>query len=84
MMDDALSRFLRGLTKEKVQYVALFTDAADATVEEMKNMINSAGATVVDVKKVKGNFLPFLTGVKPEEAAELSAWAKSVIEHLPE
>ena len=34
MMDDALSRFLRGLDREKVQNVALFTDASDAVIEQ--------------------------------------------------
>ena len=81
-LDDALARFLRGLTKAQVQNVAIFTDSKDDAIEAMKTTIETAGATVVDVKKVKGSFLPFLKGVKPEEMAELKAWANGVIESL--
>ena len=79
---DSLSMFLRGLTKDRVQNVAIFTDSNDEAIEAMKKTIETAGATVVDVKKVKGSFLPFLKGVKPEEMAELKAWANGVIESL--
>ena len=81
-LDDALARFLRGLTKDKVQYVAIYTDAPDAAIETMKELITAAGAVVVDVKKVKGSVFSFLTGVKPEEAEELKAWAKTVVEKV--
>ena len=77
-----LSMFLRGLTKDQVQNVAIFTDSKDDVIEAMKANIEGAGAKVVDVKKVKGSFLPFLSGVKPEEMAELKAWANSVIESI--
>ena len=77
-----LSMFLRGLTKDQVQNVAIFTDSKDDVIEAMKANIEGAGATVVDVKKVKGSILPFLKGVKPEEMAELTAWAHTVIENL--
>ena len=66
---DSLSMFLRGLNN-------------DEAIEAMKKTIETAGATVVDVKKVKGSFLPFLKGVKPEEMADLKAWANTVIENL--
>ena len=79
---DDLSMFLRGLTKGQVQNVAIFTDSKDDAIEAMKTTIETAGATVVDVKKVKGSILPFLSGVKPEEMAELTAWANGVIENL--
>ena len=79
---DSLSMFLRGLTKDRVQNVAIFTDSNDEAIEAMKKTIETAGATVVDVKKVKGSFLPFLKGVKPEEMADLKAWANTVIENL--
>lgn len=79
---DDLSMFLRGLTKAQVQNVAIFTNSKDDAIEAMKTTIETAGATVVDVKKVKGSFLPFLKGVKPEEMAELKAWANGVIESL--
>ena len=81
-IDSSLSLFLRGLTRDKVQNVAIFTDAADSTIEEMKAMIAEAGATVLDVKKVKGSFLPFLTGVKPEEMADFKAWADGIVKSL--
>lgn len=81
-LDDALARFLRGLSKDKVQYVAIYTDAPDAAIETMKELITAAGAVVVDVKKVKGSIFSFLTGVKPEEAEELKAWAKTVVEKV--
>ena len=81
-IDDSLSRFLRGLDRAKVQNVAMFTDAPDSTIEEIKNIIAENGVTVMDVKKVKGSFLPFLTGVKPEEMEDLKAWAHGVIENL--
>jgi hypothetical protein len=81
-IDSSLSLFLRGLNRDKVQNVAIFTDAADSTIEEMKAMIAEAGATVLDVKKVKGSFLPFLTGVKPEEMADFKAWAEGVVKSL--
>jgi hypothetical protein len=45
----------------------------------MKELVTAAGATVIDVKKVKGSIFSFLTGVKPEEMEELSAWAKEVV-----
>lgn len=77
-----LSMFLRGLSKDRVQNVALFTDSSDEVIATMKSYIEGAGATVVDVKKVKGSFLPFLKGVKPEEMADLKAWANTVIENL--
>ena len=79
---DDLSMFLRGLTKAQVQNVAIFTDSKDDVVATMKSYIEGAGAKVVDVKKVKGSFLPFLSGVKPEEMEDLKAWAKKVIEDI--
>ena len=78
---DDLSMFLRGLSKDRVQNVAIFTDSNDAAIAAMKETIEAAGATVVDVKKVKGSFLPFLKSVKPEEMEELKAWAHGVIEN---
>ena len=81
-LDDALARFLRGLTKDKVQYVAIYTDAPDAAIETMKELISAAGAVVIDVKKVKGSMFSFLSGVKPEEAEDLKAWAKTVVEKV--
>ena len=81
-VDDALARFLRGLTKDKVQNVAIFTDAPDVAIEQMKALVTEAGAKVMDVKKVKGNLFAFLTSVKPEEADELKAWAKGIVEQL--
>ena len=77
-----LSMFLRGLTKEQVQNVAIFTDSKDDVIEAMKANIEGAGAKVVDIKKVKGSILPFLKGVKPEEMADLKAWANEVIANL--
>lgn len=82
MIDAPLSRFLRGLDRERVQNVAMFTDAPDSAIEEMKALITEAGATVMDIKKVKGSFLPFLTGVKPEEMEELKTWAKGIVDQL--
>lgn len=81
-IDAPLSRFLRGLDSAKVQNVAMFTDAPDSTIEEMKNIITENGVTVMDVKKVKGSFLSFLTGVKPEEMEDLKTWAKGITEQL--
>ncbi len=78
----SLSMFLRGLSKDRVQNVAIFTDSNDEAIAAMKATIESAGATVVDIKKVKGSFLPFLKNVKPEEMADLKAWANAVIENL--
>ena len=79
---DDLSMFLRGLTKGQVQNVAIYTDSKDDAIEAMKTTIEAAGATVVDIKKVKGSVLPFLKGVKAEEMAELKAWAHGVIDNL--
>lgn len=79
---DDLSMFLRGLTKEQVQNVAIFTDSKDDAIDAMKAAIESAGAKVVDVKKVKGAPLPFLKGVKAEEMEDLKAWANTVIENI--
>lgn len=81
-IDSSLSLFLRGLNRDKVQNVAIFTDASDSTIEEMKAMIAEAGATVLDVKKVKGSFLPFLTGVKPEEMEDFKKWASGIVAQL--
>ncbi|MBE6544389.1 MAG: hypothetical protein E7675_08320 [Ruminococcaceae bacterium] len=77
-----LSMFLRGLSKDRVQNVAIFTDSNDAAIAAMKETIETAGANVVDIKKVKGSFLPFLKGVKPEEMEDLKAWAHGVIESI--
>ncbi len=82
MIDSSLSLFLRGLTPDKVQNVAIFTDAADSTIEEMKALIAEGGAKVLDVTKVKGSFLPFLTGVKPEEMEALKTWANGIVAQL--
>ncbi len=82
MIDDILSRYLRGLDTERVQHVAIFTDAADSTVEEMKALVTAAGANVIDVKKVKGSLFPFLSGVKPEEMEDLKAWANGIVAQL--
>ena len=81
-MESSLSLFLRGLNRDKVQNVAIFTDAADSTIEEMKAMITEAGATVLDVKKVKKSALPFLTGVKADEMADFKAWADGIVKSL--
>lgn len=81
-LNDTLARFLRGLTKEKVQNVAIYTDASDETIEAVKKLITDAGVTVVGVKKVKGSLLPFLAGVKAAEAEEIKAWAKEMIEKV--
>ena len=81
-LDDTLARFLRGLTRDKVQYVAIYTDAPDAAIETMKELITAAGSAVIDVKKVKGSMFSFLSGVKPEELDELKAWAKEVVEKV--
>ena len=82
MIDDILSRYLRGLDLERVQHVAIFTDAADSTIEEMKALVTSAGANVIDVKKVKGSLFSFLAGVKPEEMEDLKAWANGIVAQL--
>ena len=82
MIDDTLSRYLRGLDTERVQHVAIFTDAADSTVEEMKALVTAAGANVIDVKKVKGSLFSFLTSVKPEEMEDLKAWANGIVAQL--
>jgi len=82
MLEDSLSRFLRGLDREKAQNVAIFTDSADSTVEEIKTLVTEAGANVMDVKKVKGSLFSFLSGVKPEEMADLKAWANGLVAQL--
>ena len=79
---DDLSMFLRGLSKDRVQNVAIFTPSDDEAIAAMKAAIEGAGANVVDVKKVKGSPLPFLKGVKAEEMEDLKAWAKGVVENL--
>ena len=78
-LGDTLERFLRGLSKDKTQYVAIYTDAPDATVDTMKKLITEAGAVVLGVKNVKGSILPFLSGVKAPEADEIKAWANEMI-----
>lgn len=82
MMDDALSRFLRGLDKQKVSNIAMFTDAPDCIIEEIKAMFADTGINFLNVKKVKKAPLPFLTGVKPEEFEDLKLWAKNIMNHL--
>ncbi len=82
MMDDALSRFLRGLDKEKVQNVALFTDASDEVIEQIKAIFAETGINFMNVKRVKKAFLPFLTSVKPEEYDDLKLWAKGIMNQL--
>ena len=82
MMDDALSRFLRGLDKNKVSNVAMFTDAPDCVIEEIKEMFAETGINFLNVKKVKKAPLPFLTNVKPEEFDDLKLWANNLMNHL--
>lgn len=82
LIDDTLSRYLRGLDTERVQHVAIFTDSADSTIEEMKALVTAAGANVIDVKKVKGSLFSFLSGVKPEEMEDLKAWANGIVAQL--
>jgi hypothetical protein len=82
MMDDALSRFLRGLDREKVQNVALFTDASDAVIEQIKEIFAETGINFMNVKRTKKAFLPFLTSVKPEEFEDLKLWAKGIMNQL--
>lgn len=81
-LGDTLERFLRGLSKEKAQYVAIYTDAPDATIDTIKKLITDAGVTLLDIKKVKGCPIPFLAGVKPAEADDIKAWAKGLIEKV--
>ena len=82
MMDDALTRFLRGLDTQKVRNIAMFTDAADSVIEEIKGIFAEKGINFLNVKKVKKAPLPFLTGVKPEEFEDLKLWAKNIMNHL--
>jgi len=79
ILDDALTRFLALLNREAAQNVAIFTDAADVSIEEAKRIITEAGANVIDVKTFKKNTFSFLTSVKPEEMADIKAWADGVI-----
>ena len=81
-IDSSLSLFLRGLNIDKVLNVAIFTDAADSTIEEIKALVAEGGATVLDVKKVKKSVLPFLTGVKDDEMADFKAWADGIVKSL--
>ena len=81
-IDSSLSLFLRGLNRDKVLNVAIFTDAADSTIEEIKALVAEGGATVLDVKKVKKSALPFLTGVKDDEMADFKAWADGIVKSL--
>ena len=81
-LGDTMERFLRGLSKEKAQNVAIFTDAPDATVETIQKIITEAGVTIVGIKKVKGCPIPFLAGVKSAEADDIKAWAKEMIEKV--
>ena len=81
-LNDTLARFLRGLSKEKAQYVAIYTDAPDATIETIKAIIGETGVTILDIKKVKGSLLPFLAGVKADEADDIKAWAKGLVEKV--
>ena len=79
ILDDALSRFLALLNRDAAQNVAIFTDASDVAVEEAKRIITEAGANVIDVKTFKKNTFSFLTSVKPEEMADIKAWADDII-----
>ena len=79
ILDDARTRFLALLNREAAQNVAIFTDAADVSIEEAKRIITEAGANVIDVKTFKKNTFSFLTSVKPEEMADIKAWADGVI-----
>lgn len=81
-LNDTLARFLRGLSKEKAQYVAIYTDASDEAIEAIKKIISETGVTILDVKKVKGCPIPFLTGVKAAEADDIKVWAKGLIEKV--
>ena len=79
LLDDALARFLALLNREAAQNVAIFTDAPEAAVEEAKRIVTEAGANVIDVKTFKKNTFSFLTSVKPEEMADIKAWADEII-----
>lgn len=81
-LPSGLSLFLRGLSKDRVQNVAIFTDAPDTAVAAMRVQLTAAGTNLIDVKKVKGSPLPFLKSVKPEEAEDLLVWAKGICEKV--
>ena len=81
-LNDTLARFLRGLSKEKAQNVAVYTDASDEAIDAITKIINETGIKLLDVKKVKGSAIPFLTGVKATEADDIKAWAKDLIEKV--
>lgn len=81
-LNDTLARFLRGLSKEKAQNVAVYTDASDEAIDAITKIINETGIKLLDVKKVKGSAIPFLTGVKAAEADDIKAWAKDLIEKV--
>lgn len=80
---DQLRLFCSELTKARAQNVALVIQGNEAAANRMKEILAGAGTNVIDeVFYVNCAFLPFLDSIKPEEKAELLAWAHRVVDNL--
>lgn len=82
--DDSIKRFLGELNPSRAHNVALMmVNSTEAGANFVKNILKQAGTNVhEEVFFVKGNLLPFMKGVKPEEEKALVEWSHKVVESL--
>jgi hypothetical protein len=80
--EDQLRLFCNGLNKQRAQNVALIIDGNEKGAKYIKDMINQAGANLIeDVLFVKGG-LPFLSKLSDEEKNAVIEWAHKVVDTL--
>ena len=82
--NDSVRRFLGELNPARAQNVALIMlNSTEAGANFVKDVLKNAGTNVhEEVLFVKGNLLPFMKGVKPEEETALIEWSHRVVESL--
>ena len=82
--DDSIKRFLGELNPSRAHNVALMMiNSTEAGANFVKNILKQAGTNVhEEVLFVKGNLLPFMKSVKPEEEKALIEWSHKVVESL--
>lgn len=84
--DNAVRLFCRELTKQRTQYVAIFTDAAQDSpaLKTLKECLKEAGTTVIeDILYVDGGLpFKFMKKITPEEKEKVINWTKSVMANV--
>lgn len=81
--ENAVRLFCRELTKQRSQYVAIFTDAAQDSpaLKTIKEVLKEAGTTLInDILFVDGGMpLKFIKKITPEEREKAVKWTESIV-----